>query len=61
MLCGKMALLMVGQFISFIPDYLFTAPGLLMHPAQAAKASAIFTVRLFVIITVFVANIKVLK
>ena len=44
MLVAKMNLLMVGQFISFIPIYLSTAPTLLLSPQISAQSSSTFAV-----------------
>lgn len=44
MLIGKASLLMVGQFISFIPSYLGTEPSFLCSPAEAANISSFFAV-----------------
>jgi hypothetical protein len=49
MMCGKMNLLMVGQFIAFIPAYLTTSPSLKMSAEAAARASAAFAVSVFTI------------
>lgn len=55
MLTAKMNLLMVGQFISFIPIYLSSAPSIMLPPEISAKASSTFAVSchdLFIIIIV---------
>ena len=44
MLIAKMNLLTVGQFISFIPIYLSSAPSIMLPPEMSAKASSTFAV-----------------
>ena len=44
MLLGKASLLMVGQFIIFIPSYLGTERSLLCSPAEASQISSFFAV-----------------
>lgn len=46
MLLGKASLLMVGQFIAFMPAYLGTEPLLLCTPSEASKISSFFAVSL---------------
>lgn len=44
MMIAKMNLLTVGQFISFIPIYLSSAPSIMLPPEISAKSSSTFAV-----------------